>query len=117
VAKIFSSTEKQLIDTLDAKKEYEPMLVEFLQAREDRDVQKIEKLVQQFIAITDARQIVELLDDPEMPFAAWVMLAEKFRKHYQIPPKQELDLGSITFSITRPREIEAEEPKKITYED
>ena len=108
-----SSTERDLIERIDAKQAYAGYLEELRVAWEERNARKIQTLLGQFVHLVHAQQVVQLLEDGDMPFDQFVAMAGKLKGDYLVPPKQEIDLGAITFSITRP-EIETEEPKKLT---
>ena len=107
-----SGTERDLIENLDAKKAYDVYLEELRVAWEERNAKKIQTLLGQFVHLVHAQQVIKLLEDGDMPFDQFVAMAGKLKGDYLVPPKQEVDLGAITFSITRPP-IEVEEKKQL----
>ena len=113
MTKYTSSTERDLHQQLDAKKEYASFIDELRNAWEARDAKKIQTLLGEFVHLVFAQQVMKMFDDG-MPFSDMVLMANKLKPDYLVPPKQEFDIGRISFSITRPKEIEAEEPKRIT---
>lgn len=107
-----SSTERDLVDQLDAKNAYEVYLEELRAAWEERNAKKIQTLLGQFVHLVHAQQVIKLLDNDNMTFDQFVAMAGKLKGDYLVPPKQEVDLGAITFNITRPA-IEVEEKKQL----
>jgi len=117
VTKYISSAERDLHQKLDLWAVLEPMKKKILRALKENDEIKSKKLFQKLSIELGLLLAARELDSPEtFDVDRFFAIIEREASKYRPAPKQELDLGSITFSINRPQ-IEGEEPKQITYED
>ncbi len=111
-----SSTERDLVTHLDAKEKYKEFLNDLRVARDDRNVKKMQTLIQQFIAVVHIDQVIDLMQE-DKSFSDFVQMANYLKGEYLTPPKAEIDLGAITFNITRPAIVgqgdEVEENKQL----
>lgn len=108
----YNTREERLMhNTIETKEKFEPLILKLDEAIEKGDVKLQARIIKEFIITNDATKLkyaVSRMDDKEID-----AIAEHLRKHYQEPPKTELDLSGFSITIGRAPDKQVEDAPKL----